>query len=302
MKWIHARIFVLSVLAILSCKAQEKKTFVLQQQDDKGDVVMTWTKSTGEAEMKADCKALAEYGVTINYKNIKRNTSDEIVAIKVEYKDRKGNKGILELDNQKPIAPIKFFKQGEEIGFGEPSNENSGVINFSNNQDFMKQFNFGNEDQKSQSYSFSFPNNGAFGQSSSKIIIQNDGKKTLIIEDGKVVEGGEDYSPEELQAILGKNKTEYFGDDAMKNFNFNFDGPNSNLDDLNKQLKKLQDQMNQNTPNLDKEDSNNSDSDLEKAKEELLKAKEDMLKAKEEMQKTTEELKKVKSTLKTQKA
>ena len=206
------------------------------------------------------------------------------------------------MDNQKPIAPIKFFKQGEEIGFGEPSNENSGVINFSNNQDFMKQFNFGNEDQKSQSYSFSFPNNGTFGQSSSKIIIQNDGKKTLIIEDGKVVEGGEDYSPEELQAILGKNKTEYFGDDAMKNFNFNFDGPNSNLGDLNKQLKKLQDQMNQNTPNLDKEDSNNSDSDLEKAKEELLKAKEDMLKAKEEMQKTTEELKKVKSTLKTQKA
>lgn len=302
MKWIHARIFVLSVLAILSSKAQEKKPFVLQQQHDKGDVVMTWNKSTGEAEMKADCRSLAEYGITINYKNIKRNTSDEIVAIKVEYKDRKGNKGILELDNQKPIAPIKFFKQGEEIGFGEPSNANSGVINFSNNQDFMKQFNFGNEDQKSQSYSFSFPNNGAFGQSSSKIIIQNDGKKTLIIEDGKVVEGGEDYSPEELQAILGKNKTEYFGDDAMKNFNFNFDGPNSNLDDLNKQLKKLQDQMNQNTPNLDKEDSNNSDSDLEKAKEELLKAKEDMLKAKEEMQKTTEELKKVKSTLKTQKA
>jgi hypothetical protein len=302
MKWIHARIFILPVLAILSCKAQEKKSFVLQQQNDKGDVVMNWNKSTDEAEMKEDCKALAEYGVTINYKNIKRNTSDEIVAIKVEYKDRKGNKGILELDNQKPIAPIKFFKQGEEIGFGEPSNENSGVINFSNNQDFMKQFNFGNEDQKSQSYSFSFPNNGAFGQSSSKIIIQNDGKKTLIIEDGKVVEGGEDYSPEELQAILGKNKTEYFGDDAMKNFNFNFDDPNSNLDDLNKQLKKLQDQMNQKTPNLDKEDSNNSDSDLEKAKEELLKAKEDMLKAKEEMQKTTEELKKVKSTLKTQKA
>lgn len=302
MKWIYARLFGLSVLAILSCKAQGNKPFVLQEQNVKEDVVMTWNKSTDEAEMKEDCQALSEYGVSINYKNIKRNTSDEIVAIKVEYRDRKGNKGALELDNQKPIAPIKFFKQGDEIGFGEPSNENLGTINFSNSQDFMKQFNFGNKDEKSESYGFSFPNNGAFGQSSSKIIIQNDGKKTLIIEDGKVVEGGDDYSPEELQSLIGKNKIEYFGDETMKSFNFNFDDTNLNLDDLKEQLEKLQNQMNQNMPNLNKENSNTSDSDIEKAKEELLKVKEEMLKAKEEMQKTTEELKKVKSTLKTQKA
>lgn len=301
MKGINTKIIVLTVLTILSSKAQGNKPFILQPQNDKGDVVMTWNKSTDEAEMKEDCKALAEYGVTITYKNIKRNATKEIVAIRVEYKDRKGNKGTLDLDNQKPIAPIKFFKQGDEIGFGEPSIGNSEALNFRNNQDFMKQFNFGNEDQNSQSYSFSFPNEGTFGKSSSKIIIQNDGKKKLIIEDGKVVEGGDDYSPEELEAIIGKNKIEYFGDDKKKNFNYNFDSPKSNMGDLNEQLKKLQDQINQLMPNFDQDVPKNSDTDVEKAKEELLKAKEDMLKAKEEMQKTTEELKKAKSTLKTQK-
>ena len=87
---------------------------------NKNDVVMNWNKSTPEQEMKDDCKALLEKGITIKYSNVKRNSKQEITGLKVEYSDRKGNKGTMELNNQSPISPITFFKEGEQIGFGNP--------------------------------------------------------------------------------------------------------------------------------------------------------------------------------------
>ncbi len=129
------------IIATLTVFSQEKKPFVLKQNKDKGDVVMTWNKNTPEQEMKDDIKALAEHEVTISYSDVKRNSKGEITAIKVTYADAKGNKGSLEMDNQKPINTIKFFKQGDEVGFGEPANRDffSGVNGFSGFQNGQNQ-------------------------------------------------------------------------------------------------------------------------------------------------------------------
>jgi len=259
----------------------------------KDDIVMTWKKSTPEQEMKDDCKALAEKGITIKYSDVKRNSKEEITGIHVEYLDRKGNKGNLEYDNQKPIGTITFYKNGEEVGFGEPNNSN-GIANndfmngFSNPQELLKQFQLGNDKDNSQSFSFSFPKDGeSFGQSKSRIQIQKDGKKPLVIEDGKVIEGGDDYSPEELDKIKSENKVEHFG------FS-NEDGKSNEYDFRNQEgLDNFKKEMNKLLPN--------SKSEMDSTKEEMLKAKEEMIKAKDELEKARKELEKSKVKVKTQK-
>lgn len=278
--------------------AQTDKKFSLTDSDvSKDNIVMTWNKSTPESEMKDDIKALSERGITIKYSNVKRNSKDEITAIKVEYSDRKGNSGTMELNNQKPINTIKFYKQDDEVGFGEPSNSNGMVAtnDFFNGEDIMKHFNFGNGGSGMQSFNFSFPNGENFGKSNSKIIIKKDSKKPLVIEDGEVVEGGDDYTKEEIEEIKKNNKTEF----SNGNSQYSFDLRNEDdMDNFKNQMKKMQIDLEKMTPNSDTE----SQEDFEKTKAEMLKAKEEMLKAKEELEKAKKDLEKAKSTLKTQKA
>ena len=259
----------------------------------KDDIIMTWKKSTPEQEMKDDCKALAEKGITIKYSDVKRNSKEEITGIRVEYLDRKGNKGNLEYDNQKPIGTITFYKNGEEVGFGEPNNSNGIASNdfmngFSNPQELLKQFQLGNDKDNSQSFSFSFPKDGEnFGQSKSRIQIQKDGKKPLVIEDGKVIEGGDDYLPEELDKIKSENKVEHFGFSTEDGKSNEYDFRNQEgLDNFKKEMNKL-------LPN--------SKSEMDSTKEEMLKAKEEMIKAKDELEKARKELEKSKVKVKTQK-
>ena len=288
-------VLVAFIIAIANGFSQDKKPFVIKQNDDKGDIVMTWNATTPEQEMKDDIKALGEHGVTIAYENVKRNSKGQITAIKVTYADRKGNKGALEMDNQKPINTIKFFKQGENVGFGEPAGNDflssaNGFSGFSNGQNPMQLFNFsqgGNDDNaKSYSYSFSDDNSSA----KSRIFIQKDGKKPVVIEDGEVVQGGDDYTKEELEELKKNNKVAPSTDDAFPNLNFNDQG------NLAEQMKKMQEQLNQ---LMQKQQGNSQPEESEKS---LQESKEELEKAKEELKKAKQELEKTKSTLKTQKA
>jgi hypothetical protein len=278
----------------------QQNPFTWNQANNSDDIVMTWNKNTPESEMKDDIKALGEKGITIKYSGVKRNSKDEITAIKVEYSDRKGNKGKMELDNANPIATIKFFKQGDTIGFGEPSNGNNffggnPMMNgFAGAEELMKQFKFNGTDGDSKSFSFSFPNDGeSIGKSKSRIQIQKDGKKPLVIENGEVIEGAEDYSPEEIEEIKKNHKFEFsdgFGDNlGEKQFDFrNAEG----LENFKKQMEEMKSSFG----------SSKENQDLEKTKEEMQKAKEEMVKAKEELEKARKELEKSKTVTKTKKA
>lgn len=284
--------------------AQSKKSLSTINSDD--NIVMTWNKNTPESEMKDDSKALAEKGITIKYSNVKRNSNKEITAIKVEYSDRQGNKGTLELNNQKPITTIKFFKLNDEIGFGEPSNSSNDMFagnqffqGFPGGDNFMKQFNFGNDDDNSQSFSFSFPDGQSFGKS--KMIIQKDGKKPLVIENGEVIEGGEDYTPEEIEKIKSENKVESFGFNGDNFNNKEFDFRNQDgLDNFKKKMDEMKIEMEKKFSNKSEFEENKSDFD--KTKEEMLKAKDEMNKAKEELEQAKKDLEKAKSSIKTRKA
>ncbi len=286
--------------------SQTNKFLLSDNNSHKDDVIMTWNKNTPESEMKDDIKALSEKGITIKYENIKRNSKEEINSIRVEYYDRKGNKGSLEYNNQKPITTIKFFKKGDEIGFGEPEERNNSLAgndfinSFSNPQDLLKQFQLEEGGKGVQSFSFSFPDESEkFGQSKSKIMIKKDGKKPLVIEDGIVTEGGDDYSLEELEKIKSENKIEGFNNNDNNSDSFDLRSQEG-LEKYKKQMQKLQGQVNKLTP--EKEGFQDSKSDFEQTKKEMLKAKEEMIKTREELEKAKKEVENSKSKLKTKKA
>ncbi|WP_298119115.1 hypothetical protein [Flavobacterium sp.] len=294
--------FVLPVLVTFlfthNATFAQQNPFSWNNQANSDDIVMTWNKNTPESEMKDDIKALGEKGITIKYSGVKRNSKEEITAIKVEYSDRKGNKGKMELDNTNPIATIKFFKQGDTVGFGEPSNGNDFFAGnpmmggFAGADELMKRFNFGG-DKNSQSYSFTFPNDGdGLSKSKSRIQIQKDGRKPLVIEDGVVIEGADDYSTEEIEEIKKNNKFEFsdgFGNNlGEKQFDFR---SNEGLENFKKQMEEMKSSFG----------SSKEDGDLKKTKEEMQKAKEEMVKAKEELEKARLELEKAKATTKIRK-
>jgi len=298
-------VMVALIIAIANGFSQDKKSFVIKPNDDKGDIVMTWNATTPEEEMNDDIKALKEHGVTISYSDVKRNSKGEITAIKVDYLDKDGSKGSLSLDNKKPINTIKFYKQADEVGFGDPSNADfmfgNTLANGFNPNDMMKGFQFNdNEDGlQSQQFHFDLPNGNSFGKSSSKIFIQKDGKKPLVIQDGNVIEGGDDYTKEELEDIQKNNKVESYSNIEIPDNNGN------SLGNMHEQIKKMQEQIDEmmsRQPYTKKDKTSKSKSDIDTTKEELLKAKEEMQKAKEEMENAKKELEKAKSSLKTQKA
>lgn len=269
--------------------AQDKKT----TKDSSDNITMTWNKNTPESEMKDDIKALAEHGVTISYSDVKRNKDGEITAIKVTYSDKNGNNGNLSLNNQKPINTIKFYKYDDEVGFGEPSDSNFMGGDFAygfNPNNMMENFGWnGNGTQlPGQQFHFDFPNGNSNGQSSSKMIIKEDGKKPLVIQDGQVVEGGDDYTKEELEEIIKNNKVESVTGEGIGN--------------LDEQMKKMQAQLDE---MMSKQQITKSDkkpkTDLESTTDEMKKATEEMKKAKAEFENAKKELQKAQSSLKTQK-
>jgi hypothetical protein len=78
-------------------------------------------KNTSDADLKREAQRLKEkHGVTLKYSKIKRNENGEITGIKVEFKDKKGNKGVSQVAGNEPITPIHFYKNEEAIGFGKP--------------------------------------------------------------------------------------------------------------------------------------------------------------------------------------
>jgi hypothetical protein len=262
-------------------------TIFSQEYKENDSIYMTWNANTPETEMNDDIKALKEHGVTITYSNVKRNDKKEITTIDVSFESTTGTKGSLSYNSQKPIPIIKVFKQNDEVGFGEPSNADfmfgNTLANGFNPNDMMKGFQFnGNEDGlPGQQYHFEFPNGSSFGQSSSKIFIQKDGKKPLVIQDGNVIEGGEDYTQEEIDKIKENHKMDSYQKDHLP-------FSNNNNFEIQEQMKKMQEQIDNLIKSQRTQPNKEYNDELEKAKKEL----EDVKK----------ELKKSKSSLKNQKA
>jgi hypothetical protein len=272
--------FKFRVILVLFLSAQlgfsQGNLFSNSENANADDVVMTWNKDTPEQEMKDDIKAMAEKGITIKYKDVKRNSKNEITAIKVSYEDRKGNKGDLNYSNVNAINDIIFSKNGDSIGFGENTNSDSGFAsNFGNIEDILKKFQM--QSNQNNSGSFQFPGEGKKSGMSVRQEIRSEGKKPVIIENGKIIEGGDDYTKEQLEEMLKNNKENNFvfgkSFDSDKAFDFR------DKNDLNAFKEKFGE-----TFGNDKNEMKTATEELKKAKEEMQKAKEELEKAKKQLQ------------------
>ena len=213
---------------------------------------------------------------------------EEITGLKVSYEDEKGNKGELKLNQQSPISTINFYKSGNEIGFGTPSNSNpmnSFSFGGSPNGSALKIFGFhdedGNPSTESFRFNFSDKNESPKSTKKSKIIIKKSNKKDLVIEDGEVISGKDDYSAEEIEKIKKEYEmnTEYI-EKSETNPLSEFDLRNEKgIQDFKKKIKKIIGSVDSET---------DATSELAKAKEEMIKAKEELEKARIALEKATQ--------------
>lgn len=74
-------------------------------------------KNATDAEMKADSEELKKQGIDYKFSKIKRNKNGEIIAIKIDFNDNKGTKGVKELKGKEPIEPIYFSAEKNKLGF-----------------------------------------------------------------------------------------------------------------------------------------------------------------------------------------
>jgi hypothetical protein len=265
-------------------------------------VVMTWNKNTPEQEMKDDINSLkSNNGITIKYSNLKRNSKSEIVSIKIEYTDNEGNSGSQEYNNKNAIPEIKFYKNNDEIGFGDLKSNNNFALGNLDFNDLQKQFSNRIKIDtlgSNEFFKFNLEDNGQPNIKKSKIIIQKNGRKPLVIEDGKVIEGANDYSKEEIEKIKNENKL----NSNNENFSFNLNEDDFDVKNLKEEIEKMQNQIQKMMPNTleDKIIEKPSKSKKEDLSKELKDAKEEMIKAKKDMEEAKKELQKAKSEIKTQ--
>lgn len=101
--------------------AQQKQESVVNKQMHPGDNVrIVVDKNSSDAEIKKDAANLKkEHGITLKYSKVKRNSAGEITGIKMEFKDKEGNKGVSQVNGNEPIKPIHFYKNDSGIGFGK---------------------------------------------------------------------------------------------------------------------------------------------------------------------------------------
>ena len=72
---------------------------------------MIWTKDTPDDEIKNDVQSMKKMGIEVSYSNIKRNSQDEITAIKIAFKDKNGKTGNLVYSGDTPIKTIVLRKE-----------------------------------------------------------------------------------------------------------------------------------------------------------------------------------------------
>lgn len=104
--------------------AQQRDIAPLYVAAQEGVIEVVVDKNTSDAELKNEAERLKkEHGIKLKFSKVKRNSNGEITSIKAEFKDANGKKGTTMVSGDKPIDPIRFYKEYDgAIGFGGHDN------------------------------------------------------------------------------------------------------------------------------------------------------------------------------------
>lgn len=302
--------------AIVAFSMFVNSLFAQEKHTEKQDVFYVVTnKNASEQEMKDDAKVAKEkFGVDLKYSKVKRNSKGEITAIKIEFSDAEGHKGMTQIEGDEPIAPIQFYKKGSKLGFGQQQAQAFAWNDSRNDKDADAIF-----ERMGKAFIFEDESKEKSGepriQKKSIIIKQKDGEKPEIIVDGKRVEKEDLEKDGDFQGKLEfKNEGDgpfvfkFNDEDVIKIDKDEMEKFSKELgDDFSIDIEKIKSQFMKMIPEMEKLKDNfgydkSDEGDIKSAKEELKKAKEEMEKAREEMKKAKEELEKSRTKTPTRKA
>jgi uncharacterized membrane protein YciS (DUF1049 family) len=126
---IIAFVFLFQIKVVAQEKEEEIKKEINKAIIDSTKAVLVQTMTTKDAtdkEIEEDSRILKEqHGIDYTFSKIKRNSKGEITAIRIEFDDHKGHKGVSETDGDEPIETIFFTINDEKIGFSD-TNDLSG--------------------------------------------------------------------------------------------------------------------------------------------------------------------------------
>ena len=142
--------------------------------------VVLITKDFTDAELDKVKNELLKEGITIKFKGVKRNTSGEIISIKIDVKSKESSANF-NTNGDEPISPIKISFDGNNISIGSASIASSKhtMAFISEDGKPHKIKSHGNDDHV---YVISSNNHNT----SEEIEIESDGNLVFISEDGEV--------------------------------------------------------------------------------------------------------------------
>jgi hypothetical protein len=195
-------------------------------------------KNTTDAEMKSDTKQLKTQGIDYKFSKVKRNKNGEIIAIKIEFNDGKGNKGFKEIKSDNPIEPIYFSAEEGSIGFTSAPDLSDYVLDEKLSKQFgteikVKTTNVNNDSK----------------DDAKKIVIKNIDLENLPTQPNKdqlYIINGKEYKSEDLEGkkiVVDGSVIHYFAKDAIKKFGDKgkngvlvFDGKSTISEGTNKEI------------------------------------------------------------------
>jgi len=92
--------------------AQEKPR---TDQKNNFDTEIVIDKNSTDVDLKQKAEELKKEGVTLKFSKVKRNSKNEIIAIKTSYEDAKGNSSENYQKSDKPITPLKISASSNSI-------------------------------------------------------------------------------------------------------------------------------------------------------------------------------------------
>ena len=146
-KNIYKYALILPILALFLMSFNTETIYVEVQKDKVSEakkitieLTMVITKDTTDEMLEKFSAIAKKQDIIIEFKNVKRNSDNEITSITAKWKSKTG-KGTWKSKTNGPIAPFRFFSNENETGFGNVSdhskilekNHNIKSISFSEN-------------------------------------------------------------------------------------------------------------------------------------------------------------------------
>lgn len=281
--------------------AQEKNS-VVAFASPINEVKVKIDKNSSEEKLKQEAKRLKEeHDITLKCSKVKRNANGEITEIKVEYKDKNGNKGTSHIKGDEPIEPFVFFKNDNGLlGFSKAKNNNIVVRNGAviSSSDFESLKALSQLDSLKHSdiaYGIGIDENFDFDMDNHTITITS-GNNPQVIVNGKVITDNK-----EIANLMNMNSVEV--EKALKDaekslaYSYSYSSDDENGDNIIINGKKLsdytsnavsdaRDHINKMKPEMRekiKREVERSRAQVAKSREDIAKSRADVMKAREEI-------------------